>query len=425
MKMGLLVLLALLIAGSGTQLTSNSSTQAQATADTYVVEWNEVAMRAFTASGLSPAEAFPALAQVGIAVYDSVVAVRGTYEPFAVHAQALPGTSAEAAVVSAAYRALSRVFPWQDASILAPAYLASMATIPEGSSKEKGIALGRDVADELFRERSRYGFQPSLTDPTPSTPGIGVWVPTAPVPPIGPTLGRVQPFGMESVRDLIPNGPPALSGAEWAAEFNEVKAIGARNSTTRTPEQTLAARFWAEAPIQQAELSYRKFMRDRELDVVEAARLMAMLSVTRANAAIACWQAKYLYDFWRPVTAIPAGDSDGNAETVGDPSWLPLLPVTPNHPEYPSAHSCVTPATARVIASFLGSENISLTMPSLTGLGDRYYPTMQSLITEVGEARIWGGIHFRSAIEDGTRIGMRTADYVLCRYFRPLTAPSC
>ena len=162
----------------------------------------------------------------------------------------------------------------------------------------------------------------------------------------------------------------------------------------------------------------RKFVLDHQLDVGDAARFMAMVSVTYADALIACFDAKYHYAFWRPITAIRAGHTDGNEATVGDPTWATLLAATPNHPEYPSAHSCVTPAGGLVVARFLGTPKIDFTVPSLTGLGDRYFPRAKDLEYEVSNARIWGGIHFRSAVEDGVEIGKKTAHQVLAHHFK-------
>jgi hypothetical protein len=197
-----------------------------------------------------------------------------------------------------------------------------------------------------------------------------------------------------------------------------VKEVGSSTSTTRTAEQTLAAKFWAEPPVQQAHGSFRTFVLDHGLDIVDASRFMAMISVTYADALIACFDAKYHYAFWRPITAIRAGNTDGNFRTVGDPAWTPLLPVTPNHPEYPSAHSCATPAGGQVIASFLGTKEIDFTVPSLTGLGDRHFDTVKDLAYEVGNARIWGGIHFRTAVEDGITLGMKVVHQVLGHHFQ-------
>jgi hypothetical protein len=228
----------------------------------------------------------------------------------------------------------------------------------------------------------------------------------------------MQPFSLDSADQLRPHGPPALSSKKWARDYNEVKEIGSTTSTTRTPEQTLAARFWAEPPVQQARGSFRKFVLDHDLDIAQAARFMAMMSVTYADALIACFDAKYHFAFWRPITAIRAGDTDSNTATIGDPAWTPLLPVTPNHPEYPSAHSCVTPAAGRVIARFLGTPRIDFTIPSLTGLGDRHYDRATDLEYEVSNARIWGGIHFRSAVEDGVAIAKRVSNQVLAHHFK-------
>ena len=222
---------------------------------------------------------------------------------------------------------------------------------------------------------------------------------TASTPPAGPYLKGLGPFSLRSADQFRPNGPPRLNSRRWARDYNEVKEIGSATSTTRTAEQTLAARFWAEPPVQQSGGSFRRFVLDHQLDIVDAARFMAMVSVTQADAFIACFEAKYEYTFWRPITAIRAGGTDDNAATIADPAWTTLLPGTPNHPEYPSAHSCFTPAAGRVVARFLGSRSIDFTVPSVTGLGDRHFTHLQDLQDEVGNARIWGGIHFRSALD--------------------------
>ena len=257
-----------------------------------------------------------------------------------------------------------------------------------------------------------------MTYTAPSPPIPGVWIPTAVTPPIGTYLGLMRPFSLDSADQFRPGGPPALDSKKWARDYNEVKEIGSSTSTTRTPEQTLAARFWAEPPVQQARGALRKLVLDHQLDVGDASRFMAMVSVTYADALIACFDAKYHYAFWRPITAIRAGHTDGNEATVGDPTWATLLAATPNHPEYPSAHSCVTPAGGLVVARFLGTPKIDFTVPSLTGLGDRYFPRAEDLEYEVSNARIWGGIHFRSAVEDGVEIGKKTAHQVLAHHFK-------
>jgi hypothetical protein len=415
----LALLAALLVLGGAA--TGSAKSQSVAPPDTYVADWDAIGTQAFTAAALTAAEGHVIFGYVAVSVYDAVMAIEGGYEPFAVDVDAPAGASAEAAVAAAAHRVLGHYLPAQKPTILDPAYAISLAGIPDGQAKTDGIAVGQNVADLFIAQREDDGFRVSVPYTPPSPPIPGVWIPTAPTPPIGTYLGRMRPFALDSADQFRPAGPPALSSKRWADEYNEVKEIGSSTSTTRGADQTTAARFWAEAPIQQARGAFREFVLGRELNVVEAARFMAMISVTYADGLIACFDAKYHYAFWRPITAIRAGDTDGNEATVGNPAWSPLLAVTPNHPEYPSAHSCLTPAAGRVIARFLETEQIDFTIPSLTGLGDRHFATPKDLEYDVANARIWGGIHFRSAVEDGAEIAKKTADHVLAHYFHPST----
>jgi hypothetical protein len=384
--------------------------------DTYITNWDAVGTQASTAAGLGPPEAHTIFAYLAIAEYDSVMAVKGGYEPFAVDLDAPAGASAEAAVAAAAHAVLAHYLPLQAASIIDPAYVTSLASIPNGKAKTDGVTTGESVAALLIAQRADDGFRAQVTYTPPSPPIPGVWIPTAPTPPVGTYLARMRPFSLDSADQFRPGGPPALDNDRWARDYNEVKEIGSSSSTTRTAAQTLAARFWAEPPIQQAHGALRKFVHDHALDIVRASRFMAMISVTYADALIACYDAKYHYTFWRPITAIRAGDTDGNPATERDAAWSPLI-ATPNHPEYPSAHACVTPAGGRVIARFLHTQHIDFTVPSLTGLGDRHFADVKDLEYDAGNARIWGGIHYRSSVEDGTEIGKRTVHQVLAHHF--------
>jgi hypothetical protein len=387
--------------------------------DTSVATWDAIGSQAFTAASLTPAEGHTIFGYVGIAVYDAVMAVQEDYEPFAVDLDAPAGASAEAAVAAAAHAILAHYLPGQAVAIVDPAYAAALASLPVDQATTDGVATGEQVAAALIALRAEDGFRAAATYTPPSPPVPGAWLPTAAAPAIGPYLGLMRPFALQSADQFRPAGPPTLSSKRWARDYAESKAIGSATSTTRTAAQTLAARFWAEPPVQQAHGSFRRFVLDHALDVVEASRFMAMMEVTYADALIACFDAKYHFAFWRPITAIRAGDNDGNAATTGDAGWAPLL-GTPNHPEYPSAHSCITPAAGMVIARFLGSDDIDFTIPSLTGLGDRHFDSVSDLETEVSNARIWGGIHFRSAVEDGSRIAHKTASFVLAHSFRPV-----
>ena len=401
----------------GGAATTGAHAQSVSTPDTYVTYWDGVGTQAFTAAALAPPDGAVIFAYVGIAEYDSVMAIEGGYQPFAVDVEAPDGASPEAAVVAAAHAVLVHYLPAQAATILDPAYDQSLDTIPDGQAKDDGVATGEEVAGILIQQRADDGFRAPVEYIPPDPPIPGVWIPTSQAPPIGTYLPYMRPFSLDSPDQFRPGGPPPLSSRRWAEDYNEVQEIGSRTSTTRTAEQTLAARFWGEPPIQQAHASFRKFILDHQLDVADASRFMGMITVVRADALIACFDAKYHYAFWRPITAIRAGDTDGNDATVADPAWLPLLPATPNHPEYPSAHSCLTPASAEVVARFLGTQQIDYTVPSVTGLGDRHYQRVRDLAYEVANARIWGGIHYRTAVEVGTRLGMKVEHQVLAHHF--------
>jgi hypothetical protein len=398
---------------------SSAKEQPPGPPDTYVAAWDAIGTQAYSASGLTFAEGHVIFAYVAIAVYDAVMAIEGGYEPFAVAVDVPSDASAPAAVAAAAHRILEHYLPAQELTILDPAYNASLLTIPDGQAKTNGASIGEAVANLVIAQRSGDGFR-AATPPyiPPSPPVPGVWIPTAPTPPIGAYLGLMRPFALESAAQFRPGGPPPLDSKRWAREYNEVKEIGSSTSATRTPDQTVAARFWAEPPVQQARGSFRKFVLDRGLDVAAAARFMAMISVTYADGVIACGDAKYHYLWWRPITAIRAGDTDGNDATAGDPNWSTLLPATPNHPEYPSAHSCITPAAGLVIAKFLGTHKIDFTVPSLTGLGDRHFSRAADLEDDVANGRVWGGIHFRSAVEDGAEMAKKIAHHVLAHHFK-------
>lgn len=417
--------LALTVAGVLPVALGDAGVSAQApttatTPDTFVTEWDTVATQAFSAAALSPAEGYPIFAYVAVAVYDSVVAIDGGYEPFAVAVDAPDGASAEAAVAAAAHAVLVHYLPAQQAAILDPAYLTSLARIDDGQAEDDGVAVGEEVARIWIEQRAGDGFRaPTAPYVPPNPPVPGVWIPTAASTPIGRYTPAMTPFTLASADQFRPGPPPALGSATWVHDYDEVQQVGSATSTTRTADQTLAARFWAEAPVQQGRGALRRFVADHQLGIDDAARFMAMASVSYADAFVACFDAKWEYRFWRPITAVRAGDTDGNDNTVGDPAWAPLLAGTPNHPEYPSAHSCLTTAAGGAVAAFLGRDRIDFTVPSLTGLGDRWFKTVRDLEKEVGNARIWGGIHYRSSVDAGVTIGRQVVREVLDDNFAP------
>ena len=321
-------------------------------------------------------------------------------------------------MAAAARDILVHYLPAQAATIIDPAYVTSLGTIPDGQAKADGIATGQQVAAILIAQRADDGFRAAVTYTPPDPPIPGVWIPTSQAPPIGTYMQFMRPFSYDTAGQFRPAGPPALSSKSWARDYNEVKEIGSRTSTTRTADQTLAARFWAEPPVQQDHSSYRKFVVDHQLDVVEASRFMAMVSVASADAIIGCFEAKYHYAFWRPITAIRAGDTDGNDDdrrrseldppACGDsePPRVPQRTCLRNH----GHRDRRSPAT-------WAREQIDFTMTSITGLGDRHFQSAKDLEYEAGYARIWGGIHYRTSIEDGAKLGMKTAHQLLAHHF--------
>jgi hypothetical protein len=234
-----------------------------------------------------------------------------------------------------------------------------------------------------------------------------------------PWLAQLRPFAIRSVAQFRPDGPPALDSPKWAKDYNEVKSIGAIDSTTRTPEQTEIGRFYSEHTGAQFARVFRDFADAHGMSLADNARLFAMIYVASADALIVGWDAKYQYARWRPVTAIPAGDTDGNAATDADPAWAPLL-TTPNHPEYVSAHGCFTAAYAETLRQFFGTKHVSVTLTSTVTGTSRTFDNTDDLAREIVEARIYAGIHFRTSCVHGAVVGKKVAHWVSKHFFQPV-----
>jgi hypothetical protein len=383
-----------------------------------LITWNTIMMRSVvTAGGQSPPASFVYGAYVQAAVYNAVVAIEGGYQPYKSNLTASPDASVDAAVATAAHYVLLYYFPLQQANLDAD-YSTFMAGIPDGTAKSAGTQLGSEAAAELITLRHGDGLNADtgLTMPTP-TPGV--WQLPTGVNPLVPWLSMLRPFMLESPDQFRPGPPPDLSSDEWAKEYNEVLVYGRRDSLVRTPEQTATARFWTAHPLLQYNLAYQQLVLSRGLNALEAARLMAMGNIVGADALVACFDAKYHYLFWRPAFAIPQGDTDGNPDTVGDPTFLPLI-GTPPHPEYPSAHGCETGAQAEVFAEFLGTQHIDVDIPSaVVGVPAHHFTTANDLKQEIIDARVWGGIHYRGSDTVGANVGRKVAHWTLKQYFVP------
>jgi membrane-associated phospholipid phosphatase len=230
----------------------------------------------------------------------------------------------------------------------------------------------------------------------------------------------MTPFVMAAPSQFRPAGPPSLTSTQYAADLNETKMSGSITSVTRTSDQTLYATFWQSAPpVILWNPVATSLSAERHLNLSENARLLALVNMALADAVIGCWDAKYTYVSWRPVTAIPLADNDGNPATAADANWLPLL-ATPGHPEYPSAHSCLSSAAVRIMSDYFG-ENTAFTMGSdgMPGV-TRYFPSFSASLDEVGNARIFGGMHFRTAVVDGRTLGTELGNYILGHALLPI-----
>jgi hypothetical protein len=349
------------------------------------------------------------------AVFDAVNGIERRFTPVHVDAAAPDGASKRAAAVQAAYAMLIRLYPSQLAALSAKR-ADSLAAIGDSQpSIDLGIAWGQSVADAIWTWRLTDGNTPA---PPPFLGGlnVGQWRPTPPsfLSGAGVQFSYMTPWVIESPSQFRPAGPPALTSDRYTADYNETKTMGSLNSTVRTDDQTLFSRFWAVSTANAYWNQIALSLADKEhYSFSKRTRLLALLNLAIADAAIGCWEAKYTYVFWRPVTAIPLGNTDGNPATVEDLSFTTLL-ITPNHPEYPSGHSCVSGSAAEILARTFGQHKkltVSSDAPEMAGVV-RSYDGFPEILQEIKDARVFAGIHFRSACDDGGNLGAQVGDYV-------------
>lgn len=386
-----------------------------------VTDWNMTAIRAAQASGQPNPMFARNMAMVHAAIYDAINAIDRRHTAYAVDTKAKPGASIDAAAAAAAYGVLIKLY-WTQTPAFDVALEGSLAAIPDGPARADGMAIGNEVAETLMALRKDDRSNATVTYTPKSDPGVYQLTPPAFAPAVLPHWGGVTPFLLKRGDQFELAGPPALNSAEFAKDLNEVKTVGVKNSSTRTRDQTDAARLWIASPIVTDNEAARQLSTHKGLSVVENARLFALLNMAGADAAIACWQAKYRYNYWRPVTAIRNADSTGNSGITADPVWEPLLP-TPAHPEYPSGRTAYTSATARVLQEIFGDEvSFSLTNPAVKVT--RTYHSLAQMGQEVEDARVWGGMHYRTAVAHGSELGRNVADYGLKNHLRPLHLPA-
>jgi hypothetical protein len=386
-----------------------------------VTDWNLTAETAVLNSAIHFSRGLILQAYVHAAIYDAVNAIDSRYSVYAVKPSFVnPGASPEAAAVAAAYNVLKGVLPTQQA-FLDGAYATSLAAIPNGQAKNDGIAIGAEVARGILALRANDGLGADIPYTFGTGPGVYQATPPAFGLPILQDLAYVRPFTLLSPSQFRADGPPALHSRRWARDFNEVKSLGSLNSTTRTPDQTQLGLFYTENGMTFYSRIFRDFAATQGLSLADNARLFARLHLGIPDALISVFDSKYYFNFWRPVTAIQAGETDDNPFTEADPTWEPLV-VTPPHPEYPGAHGVASGAVAETLRSFFHTKKITIQFTSTVPNSGppRLLENTDEIIDQVIQARIYGGIHFRTANEDGVKMGKQVARWIARNYFRPL-----
>ena len=404
-----------------------------------VLDWNETAASASFAAGLDNSEGcVDALhesrmfAMMHAAIHDALNAIDRRFQTYALEDQAPAGSSPEAAVAAAAHDVLLAVFPRLPSDVgftptaatdlVERAYVAALAAIPDTPAKAQGIRIGRAAATAILVLRDADGSDALFLDyayvPGPN-PGDFQLIPGLPFA-AAPEWGKVTPFVLTSSSQYRPKAPYALSSKKYAADFNEVKSLGAVNSTTRTAEQTEIALFWVEGAPQGWNRIARIVSIQHRLDLWQNARLFGLINFASADGYIADFENKYFYKFWRPITAIRDADTDGNPDTVADPTWDSLR-VTPPAPDYTSGHSVEGGAMSEVLARFFGTDKVSFSTSSTTQPGvTRSFTSFSQAAEENGNSRVYIGFHFRHAVREGIKLGSKVGAVAVNHYLQPV-----
>lgn len=385
-----------------------------------VTQWNDTTIDAIRLDATSPPVAARALAMVHTAIYDAVNSITRTHQPYELEHVAPPTASKEAAVTAAAARVLAQLFPAQAATFAAQ-QTSILATIPDGLDENDGVRAGQRAADAILALRANDAINDAVAY-TPSS-DLGDWQPTPPgnLAALLPQWGGVTPFGLNSSSQFSSSFDasqiPAIDSDEYTQAFDLVKELGSATSTTRTDDQTEIAHFWANGsgtatPPGHLNLMAQQVSQSQNATLEQNARLFALLNIALADAAIACWEVKYDVDYWRPVTAIRQGDTDGNGDTIGDADWTPLI-VTPPFPAYVSGHATFSAAAAGVLQAFFGTAEIAFTLESESSLAeDRSYTSISQAAEESAVSRLYGGVHWEFDNVDGLALGESIGAFV-------------
>jgi hypothetical protein len=384
-----------------------------------VLDWNLIAVNTAIANGQSPFAQARYAAIVQLAVFEAVNAITREYQPYLGSIVAPHGASADAAAIQAAYRVLITYFPGS-ASTLGPARANSLALIPDGQAKNDGIATGDAAASAMIALRANDGSSPAqFKIPGPAVPGEYQATPSCPIVN-GIAVGtlfqwqNITPFGIPSVSDFLLDPPPALTSNEYAKAYNEVMAVGSVNSTERPQDRADVVHFYAaSSPTFIFNLAARQIVaQEGGRSLSENARAFALINMAINDGAVASFYNKYHYNFWRPETAIHAGDTDGNRKTDADPNWVPFIPA-PCFPGYPSNHGSLSNAGAEVMRRLYGEAGhaITLSNPAVPTIVLQY-GSFRQITDDVSDARVYGGIHFRTDQDAGARLGRAVGSVV-------------
>jgi hypothetical protein len=397
------------------------------------LDWNLIAVNTVRSATLSPAKAQIEgtiyMAYVQAAEYNAVATISGRYLPYRSVPLRIPGASPRAAVAAAAYTTLAYYFPTLASSLVATYtdYLnVTLASLPE-KAKLAGIAVGSMSASQLIASRWGDGREAPVSTAfgvAPQPPGTWVFAPPPSVQSAQtPWVATMKPFMLDRADQFRAPAPPAITSREYADALSEVAGMGSATSSARTPAQTATAQFWNANTVSQYNQVFRDVATNHGFDLVDTVRLLAMGDMVAADAGMACMDSKYHYLYWRPVTAIRNANLDANDATTANTTWSPLL-TTPNHPEYPSAHGCVTSAVTAVLASVLKSQTINVDVPGATGGGtalttSQHFNTTQDLLQNVADARVWAGLHYRFSTTAGVELGRQVSQWDLEHNFLP------
>jgi hypothetical protein len=387
-----------------------------ATNASVITTWNQIAVSTVTAAGPSPT-AFNYFAFVHLAMYNAVVGITGGYELYKWDVAGPKQGSPEAAAAAAAHMVLMTYFPAHEAALDA-SLDASLALVRNPVAKRLGIQYGVRAANRIIELRTGDGRGAAVTVPTGTTPGH--WRPEPSTALFTSAwLGGVTPLAVQSATQFAPGPPPAINSATYLEEFNEVRDYGGQNlDTLRTADQTLTARFYSDAGIVPMQGGLRDYATRRGLNIVESARMFAAAETAIADGAISVWHAKLQYMWWRPITAIRNADTDGNDMTASVPGWTPLI-GTPPYPDWPSGLCSVVGAVSTVLTRLNGDGTLDLKITSAAAGQTRHFATKAQIAEEAVDARVWSGIHFRTADEVSIATSTAIANYVLDHFFQP------